>query len=84
MLSEKIGPLLTASDVVAADLLADLASLAAGAQVMLDAPDDTPGSAANARALGFIPVFETARMWKGKPPTRVPGLEFGVGTLELG
>ncbi len=80
----KIGPLLSRRAEAAEAVLRDLAALAGGAPVMVDAPEDTPGAAAMAGRLGLAPVFEVARMWTGTPPRRGPAREYGVATLELG
>lgn len=80
----KIGPLHATSEDAAERLLSDLASLAEGRPIMFDAPEDTPQAAAIARSLGLSPVFETARMWRGAPPQRETGVEYGSATLELG
>lgn len=80
----KIGPLHAADPEAAALVLVDLASLSEGRSVMIDTPEDNPGAIALARRAGLSPVFETARMWKGPPPERRSGWEYGSATLELG
>ncbi len=80
----KIGPLHATSQDAATRLLSDLACLAEGRPIMIDTPEVTPGAAMLARHLGLKPVFETARMWRGSPPRRHVGLEYGSASLELG
>eukprot|EP01060_Flectonema_neradi_P038557 TRINITY_DN8137_c1_g1_i3.p1 TRINITY_DN8137_c1_g1~~TRINITY_DN8137_c1_g1_i3.p1 ORF type:complete len:313 (+),score=63.53 TRINITY_DN8137_c1_g1_i3:46-984(+) len=53
--------------------------------VTMNVPDCNPASLEIVKSLGFTPVFETARMWKGAPP-KLPIHDkiFVVTTLELG
>lgn len=79
----KIGPLF-APDAAGAEALARaLAGLMEG-PVQLDVPEPNAGSTGLAARLGMAPVFETARMWKGRPPSEDLSRVFGVASFELG
>jgi ribosomal protein S18 acetylase RimI-like enzyme len=80
----KIGPLF-ADDAEAADrLFRGAVAAAPGEPVFLDVPEANPAAVALAESHGMRPVFETARMYTGKPwPIPLPRL-FGVTTFELG
>lgn len=79
----KIGPVI-APDAEAALALARAALARVEASpVFIDLP---PGQTAFARLLaseGFRPVFETARMYRGRPPAVSPTLQ-AIATMELG
>ena len=79
----KIGPLI-ADDRDAAEAVFAALVRPAGGQVFLDVPQPNGAAVALATALGFAPVFETARMYSG--PIRPVSLErvYGVTTFELG
>ena len=53
-------------------------------QAQIDVPGGSEGLAAHFSALGFRPVFRTARMYKGPPPQAQPGAFYTPATLELG
>jgi GNAT superfamily N-acetyltransferase len=81
----KVGPLFAETQEVAAGLFARLcASLSAGAVVSLDVPEDSPAAVALAVGSGLVPVFETARMYRGTYPEIPLERIFGVTTFELG
>ncbi len=80
----KIGPLFARSDEEALLLVAPLLERCKGDEVFLDVPETNPAAVALARWLGLHPVFETARMYKGKPPDLDPSQIFGITTFELG
>lgn len=80
----KIGPLTATSSGAAHRLLRGLAALFPQRPILWDVPDSNPEAMALAVGLGFVPVFETARMYRGVPPRIEAGLAWGVGTLELG
>ncbi len=77
----KIGPLVADNAVVAAGLFDPLsARVPAGDPVFLDVPE--PNEAAQAKRMS--PVFETARMYTGDPPSCELDRVYGVTTFELG
>ncbi len=80
----KIGPLFASDADAAASVLAVLAKEAAGARVFIDIPADNKDAVALAQGMGLEPVFETARMYRGKAPEVPLKNVFGVTTLELG
>jgi GNAT superfamily N-acetyltransferase len=64
----KVGPLIAESAGEAAALLGALAAIFPGAVVALDVPEPNGAAVALAREAGLVPVFETARMYRGSPP----------------
>ncbi|WP_037151481.1 GNAT family N-acetyltransferase [Rhizobium freirei] len=80
----KIGPLFANKPDVARALLARLLAEAEGAPVYLDVPVDNAQGIKLAEDCGLSPVFETARMYRGKAPEIPLDRVFGVTTLELG
>jgi GNAT superfamily N-acetyltransferase len=80
----KIGPLFANDADIAAAILGALARRAKGARIYLDVPVDNAEGIALAGRFGLEPVFETARMYRGAPPSMPLGRVFGVTTLELG
>jgi ribosomal protein S18 acetylase RimI-like enzyme len=80
----RIGPLFAGDRAAAEAVLAALASGMGGGELFLDVPSVNPAAVALVKDLGFVPVFETARMYKGPaPPLRLDRV-FGVTTVELG
>ncbi|GAA0310223.1 GNAT family N-acetyltransferase [Rhodovulum strictum] len=79
----KIGPLAARSETVAAALIEAAGVVTGEARTMIDLPEGQDWLAAHCRSLGFAPVFETARMYKGPAP-RGGGLIAAAATLELG
>ena len=80
----KIGPLLCVEPGVADALVCALVEHSVASEVTLDVPEINPAGMAFAASLGLKPVFETARMYRGKPPTPVIEQVFGMASLELG
>ena len=80
----KVGPLLADSPEVAGTLLERLARSVDDTEIVLDAPECNPAAIALARDAGLVPVFETARMYRGEAPPVDAERLFGVATLELG
>jgi len=82
----KIGPLFADDDAAAHALFHGLcqAAPATGGPVFLDVPMPHAGAVRLAEAHGMVPVFETARMYRGPAPEIDLGRVFGVTTFELG
>ena len=80
----KIGPLHAASEDEARALLAARPITTPQTPYFIDVPDSSPDLAKLVTSLGFEPVFQTARMYKGTPPESDPPLFYAVTTLELG
>ncbi|MCT8161800.1 GNAT family N-acetyltransferase [Pseudoruegeria sp. SHC-113] len=79
----KIGPLMADSPDLAETLFLSLASGAAG-PVFLDVPMPNAAAAAMAERLGMEPVFETARMYRGRAPKEDLARLYGVMSFEFG
>lgn len=81
----KIGPLTANSKAAAEALLTRLLEeVPEGDEVFLDVPEPHGAAVGLARDLGLEPVFETARMYRGKTPELAIEHIFGVTTFELG
>lgn len=81
----KIGPLFADQNEIAETLfLALKAKVAIGEPIYLDVPEINPAAVHLAENHGMTPVFETARMYLGEPPTFPSDRWFGVTTFELG
>lgn len=80
----KIGPLFAGSEEVADLLFRALAGSVKGQEVILDIPEPNAGAQALAERYELSPVFETARMYKGRPPQLPLERIYGITTFELG
>ena len=80
----KIGPLIAPDRSTAEKIVKSLIVRANASQICLDVPESNPAALALARDLQLDAVFETARMYRGEPPSANPASIFGVATLELG
>lgn len=80
----KLGPVTATSQRAVRRLVAGLSGLFPGCPVVLDVPERNAAAMEMAGGLGLVPVFETARMYRGAPPEDAPRLAWGVATLELG
>ena len=80
----KIGPLFAGNETTAATLLDALLPHGAGAPVFLDIPVDNVAATALAVDHHGVAVFETVRMYRGRPPGYDRRKVFGVTTFELG
>ncbi|MFO1143855.1 MAG: GNAT family N-acetyltransferase [Amaricoccus sp.] len=81
----KVGPLHAADPADAELLLKALAAFAPpGGGLYLDIPEPNYAAISLVRELGFTPVFETARMYRGPAPDEELATVFGEVTLELG
>lgn len=79
----KVGPLVADDQAAAHAVLAALVGAEVG-EIFLDVPRPNGDAVGLARSLALVPVFETARMYRG--PVRPVAVEkvFGVTTFELG
>ena len=80
----KVGPLTAASADDAQRLLAALAGTFADSPLILDVPESNGTAMEMSERFGLTPVFETARMYRGRPPAARWDLSGGIATLELG
>jgi ribosomal-protein-alanine N-acetyltransferase len=79
----RIGPLLADSESLAALLLAGLIHHHPGV-VLIDTPGANPAAAPLMERLGFHPVSNTVRMYRGTPPPVPLADVYGLACLELG
>lgn len=79
----KIGPLMAESPVQAEALFLSLAAGASG-PVYLDVPMPNAAAVAMVARLGMEPVFETARMYRGRAPKEDLARLYGVMSFEFG
>ncbi len=81
----KVGPLFADDAQIAEALfLALQEKIPAGAAIFLDTPEVNALAVALAARHGMQPVFETARMYRGRFPQLPVGRIFGVTSFELG
>ncbi|MFD4139324.1 GNAT family N-acetyltransferase [Streptomyces sp. NPDC058572] len=82
--ASRIGPLYADAPDVAAALIHSLAASAPGTAVAVDVPDQNKAATDLMQELGFVPTFETARMYTGPVPEIDRRGLFGITSLELG
>jgi hypothetical protein len=80
----KIGPLVADDRAAAEAVLSALLAAIGGGEIFLDVPGPNRDAVALAKDLGLAPVFETARMYRGRIPPLQLEQVFGVTTFELG
>ncbi|WP_431283563.1 GNAT family N-acetyltransferase [Humitalea sp. 24SJ18S-53] len=80
----KIGPLTAQTPKVAEALLAALLARIPPGPVFWDVPQPHADAMRLAEAVGLVPGFETARMYKGPLPDLRMDRMFGIASLELG
>jgi len=80
----KIGPLFAETHEVADLLFRDLAREATGQPVFLDCPEPNRAAIDLATRYGLLPVFQTARMYRGPAPDLLLSRTYGITTFELG
>jgi GNAT superfamily N-acetyltransferase len=80
----KIGPLFADGQSEADILFRSLAAKAKGAPVHLDLPEPNEAAIDLAMRHGLSPVFETARMYRGRSPDLPLSRTYGITTFELG
>ena len=79
----KIGPLF-ADDAAGADLLLRALAADADGMIFLDPPEPNREAVALAERHGLRPIFETARMYRGRAPDLPLARIFAITTFELG
>jgi GNAT superfamily N-acetyltransferase len=79
----KVGPLIANDRAQALSLLAACPKGIGTGPLYVDVPAQSDLSAL-AQDIGLSPVFETARMVRGRPPLARPPAFYGVATLDLG
>lgn len=80
----KIGPLLADSVDIAVELVKTLSAGNAGAEIILDLCHANPWSETFAAELNLTKVFQTARMYRGRPPRLPWSRNFAMATMEVG
>lgn len=80
----KIGPLFADDRACAEALFHALVAGTAGESVFLDVPEPNAAARGLAEAAGLVPVFETARMYRGPAPALPLAEIFGITSFELG
>ena len=80
----KIGPLLCDNDEQALGLIQALVVESGAEHIIIDVPESNDSACRLASQIGLLPVFETARMYRGPAPASDLKRLFGVATLELG
>jgi GNAT superfamily N-acetyltransferase len=80
----KIGPLFAENKAIANEIFLALAANTKGSEVFLDVVQTNKDAMQMAQEHHLNKVFETARMYKGKPPKQRLDQVFGVTTFELG
>lgn len=80
----KIGPLFADTPAAAEALLDGLLASVWDAPVFFDVPEPNSVAVSLARAHRMEPVFETARIYRGTPPSVPLDRVYGVTTFELG
>lgn len=80
----KIGPLFADSEREADAIFCSLSSWAEGAAIILDIPEPNHTGTAIAQRHGLLPLFETARMYRGQAPHLPLTKIYGMSTLEIG
>ncbi|WP_421694795.1 GNAT family N-acetyltransferase [Aestuariivirga sp.] len=80
----KLGPLFADTVADAETILRGLLTRAPEGMIFLDTPGTNPAAIDLAVSLGFQPMFETARMYRGSTPALDTAKVFGITTFELG
>ena len=81
----KIAPLFAASPDIAAALLHSLRSTVPAEEAFfIDVPQPNQSAVALAAASGMVPVFKTARMYRGPAPELPLSCLYGITSFELG
>lgn len=79
----KIGPVIAPDAEMAMRLIRAAIAACPSDQILIDLPDLATQLGAGLTAIGFRPVFATARMYRGAPPQTTTALQ-AIATMELG
>ena len=79
----KVGPVIAPNSDIAIKLVSAAARLMSARQVIIDMTDGQPQFKDRLITFGFETTFETARMYRGRPPKKNETL-FAIATMELG
>lgn len=80
----KIGPLFADTETGADLIFRKLVTSVGGGPIYLDIPEPNAGARALCDRYNLKPVFETARMYRGRAPELPLGQIYGITTFELG
>lgn len=80
----KIGPLFADTQTSADLIFRKLVTSVGGGQIFLDIPEPNAAAQALCDRYNLKPVFETARMYRGRAPDLPLGQIYGITTFELG
>lgn len=80
----KIGPLFADNAGIAERLFQGLLTIAGAREIFIDVPGPNRAGTVMAQSAGLSPIFETARMYRGRAPDLPVERIFGITTLELG
>jgi GNAT superfamily N-acetyltransferase len=80
----KIGPLFANTPDIAETLFTGLIAVAGGEDVSIDMPEPNVQGVRMMQRLGFSPIFETARMYRGPAPALPLQNIYGLTSFELG
>lgn len=80
----KIGPLFADTETAADLIFRKLAGSVGGGLIYLDIPEPNAAARALCDRYNLKPVFETARMYRGRAPELPLGQIYGITTFELG
>jgi len=80
----KVGPLFAGNVADAETILRGLLTRAPEGMIYLDTPGTNRAAIDLATSLGWTPMFETARMYRGPAPDLDTAKVFGITTFELG
>lgn len=84
VLGYKIGPLFADNKLIAEKLFEKLNNFAAGSEIFLDIPEVNKNALELVNKYKMKPMFETARMYTGKPLIMDLNKIFGITSFELG
>jgi GNAT superfamily N-acetyltransferase len=81
----RVGPLFAADGLTASALLASLlGQIGVGVTVLIDVPEPHELAMTLVKSIGFGPVFECVRMYRGVPPALCLSRIFAITSCELG
>ncbi|MFA6291748.1 MAG: hypothetical protein WC637_08200, partial [Victivallales bacterium] len=80
----KIAPIFADTPDIAENIFSALSSFAGGGHVFLDIPVCNPAAVKLVERHGMTKVFETARIYRGAPPSLPLEQIYGITSFELG